>query len=743
MADNEYSPYLPSYDYFGPLMDGQQVVPPNKLVEPETRMQPDMLQAAMGLQPEAGTYIDELGRVYSKETNKLIPEARRPNVIPLTRNPNNELEFAMPRALDIVGNVMGGVVAPVKTADGAMIMGAGPIRKAAEAAGIRDAYQRTLSPLGLYSHGAEAAMSLPQAKGSPQQFKAMLEKAGVRPVEFENAGFDDAFAGKTSVTKDDVAKLFADKMPMLEEKVLGKKAPQLSANEINELNLLRNQDETKMALTDIQRMMVLERRQRGLEIDNPTKFQQYTLPGSENYREVLLKAPDIHTKMINDVEKQFEEVKTELSILRRNGKDNTEEYQQYSKMYDDLYKKRKELDSKKSNNYLSSHWDDPNVVAHVRMADRNVNGEKTLHVEELQSDWAQEGRKKGFKGSDDIDVKPLEQERERLRTELIAKESNFINQVSDGKYQTLNQILASRDKDMLQKFRIEKQNNQELQFLNKDLNDVETRISQSNYQNNSKLPSGPYVGNTQQWTDLALKRALKEAADGNYDRMVWTPGAEQAKRYNLSKRIDRLVYDPDKKVLTAYRDGFEAINKSAKPDELSDIVGKEVAKKLLETKPDNYGFHKLVDQQLSVGGEGMKSYYDKIVPTRLKEIVKRIDPEAKIEMVPIDKRNPESVTGKMVMAELPETRGTGSGFQQRFWEDLTQEERNELIANFRNKINKIEVPSIKMTPKLKEAIRKGLPAFSIGGAAALGVANSPNMRYNLKPVDHNPFEQKM
>ena len=130
MADDDYSQYMPSYDYFGPLMDGPMPsFPQNKLVEPETRMQPDMLQSAMGLQPEVGTYVDELGRVYSKETNKLLTESRRPNVIPLTRNPNNELEFAMPRALDIVGNVMGGVVAPVKTADGAMIMGAGPIKQ--------------------------------------------------------------------------------------------------------------------------------------------------------------------------------------------------------------------------------------------------------------------------------------------------------------------------------------------------------------------------------------------------------------------------------------------------------------------------------------------------------------------------------------------------------------------------------------------------------------------------------------
>ena len=39
----------------------------------------------------------------------------------------------------------------------------------------------------------------------------------------------------------------------------------------------------------------------------------------------------------------------------------------------------------------------PNVVAHLRLNDRTgENGEKLLHMEELQSDWGQRGRDKGF-----------------------------------------------------------------------------------------------------------------------------------------------------------------------------------------------------------------------------------------------------------------------------------------------------------------------------------------------------------
>src|SRR5262249_32088852 len=47
--------------------------------------------------------------------------------------------------------------------------------------------------------------------------------------------------------------------------------------------------------------------------------------------------------------------------------------------------------------YRSSHWDEPNVLAHIRFDDRTgPNGERILHVAEVQSDWHQAGRKRGY-----------------------------------------------------------------------------------------------------------------------------------------------------------------------------------------------------------------------------------------------------------------------------------------------------------------------------------------------------------
>jgi hypothetical protein len=46
--------------------------------------------------------------------------------------------------------------------------------------------------------------------------------------------------------------------------------------------------------------------------------------------------------------------------------------------------------------YQSDHWDQGNIAAHIRMTDRMLNGERVLFIDEIQSDWAQDGRKYGF-----------------------------------------------------------------------------------------------------------------------------------------------------------------------------------------------------------------------------------------------------------------------------------------------------------------------------------------------------------
>jgi hypothetical protein len=123
------------------------------------------------------------------------------------------------------------------------------------------------------------------------------------------------------------------------------------------------------------------------------KYSQYQIPGGENYREMLLKLPAL-------------DVKDERAInylqLEKRRVDPTEwAKSEDAKRLETLMEKARKFDTP----YNSGHWRmHPNTLAHVRLSDREgANGEKLLHVEELQSDWHQNGRKKGYKPDDYIE----------------------------------------------------------------------------------------------------------------------------------------------------------------------------------------------------------------------------------------------------------------------------------------------------------------------------------------------------
>jgi hypothetical protein len=649
---------------------------------------------------------------------------------------------------------------------------AGALSKAMEVA--RMAIPRELSPLGFYSHGAEAARGLSQAKGTPEQFAAMLQKSGVKGPEME--GFLKTFGGRPIVTQDEAAQYFKGAMPQVEETVLAGRKPVLSevekekwidaqaaerARETGDIEHVRDWANASPEIRDWHKEEAIKNFNERMVNDfgfaeqfndyvgTPTKFSQYTLPGGENYREVLLKMPvqgneaaalnkiaqDMYGKNYTDLMGDTSDLaKMRLAIKR-----------EYKNQYGESGLKAEDAAM-----FRSSHWDDPNVLAHLRMADRTgPNGEKILHVEEIQSDWGQKGKKEGFRNE---------------KPSLTPQEKEEFDRLTSIPY---------------------RERSTEEQARHFELDNKRKDIGQG-------VPPAPYVTNTQAWTDLALKRALKEAAEGGYDKLVWTPGAEQAKRYDLSKQISRLVLENDPAgghKLRAYSpSGDQVINKRIvdADRELPDLIGKDVAKKLLDqdlvnpkvfnekltsndiivvpkegryqiSAPWGWSTHvgmgvvnspeaaaeygarhfsnlakeansnmgtshateyknatrSLVGQDLSVGGEGMKGYYDKIVPNQLSKLVKKLDPEAKIGRDAIQTQD----TPRTMAYFLDWAAARGDNRPRPTLGQVWQNGANEpLVQQFMKETSGLEVPSLTITPAMREAIMKGQTAFKDGGS---------------------------
>ena len=128
------------------------------------------------------------------------------------------------------------------------------------------------------------------------------------------------------------------------------------------------------------------------------------------------------------------------------------------------------------------------------------------------------------------------------------------------------------------------------------------------------VPQSPFVTDTNAWTKLGLKVALKEAVTQGADKISWTTGEQQNEGYDLSKEIDKIYVQ---KGVEGSREGKYYVEAHAKgsgetpisgwykPEELENIVGKELAEKIV--KVDNEKTFSGVD--LKVGGKGMKGFY--------------------------------------------------------------------------------------------------------------------------------------
>ena len=363
----------------------------------------------------------------------------------------------------------------------------------------------------------------------------------------------------------------------------------------------------------------------------PTKYGKWVEPGGTNYREVLLQVErkggvydpsKLRVERIRPSATQGgsaklfydgQEIVHYDDIRLENGKwvgNTDDEWQQIGRWA--FIKKQ----NQNNPNFTSSHWEEPNVLAHVRMNDRvGPKGEKVLHVEEVQSDWHQKGREEGYRGP------------EATKAELAAAR----NRVHSANQALLDARLGGGDRiptSVLQ-----------------DLHDANIALHKLEGQGTTGVPDAPFK-ETMNWTGLAMKRVIDEAADGGYDRVSWTGGERQADRYSLAKHVSTITYQPGSGYLRAKApNGTEVLSQIVTPAELPGIMGKKIAQRLVGSPvvtpvQGMPGHHVLHGDDLTVGGEGMKGYYgaratpDKgILPEWVKSYAKKKGVAVEIEPV--------------------------------------------------------------------------------------------------------------
>ena len=489
-----------------------------------------------------------------------------------------------------------------------------------------------LIPTSAYRSRLEPAIeALPQEKMTPEQALGSFKKfpGGVGEDELQYTGIKGILEQGQPVTKTSLLEQVRSNPLEITDVYKGDYSLNPEAINFNQpaYDLTKKIDEAEAA----EDWITVEKLEKQLDMGNP-KYGRETLPGGSNYQELLMTLP-VDNKM-------------KLTSPSPDGL---------------------QIELPASAPYRSSHYDEPNILAHGRYNTRTIDGDKTLFIEEIQSDWHQTGR--------DIGYKP---------------------------------------------------------------------------DTPSGVPDAPYKS-TDKWAGLTFNRMLKQAVDSGHDRIAWTSGQIQADRYDLSEKIGKievtdaidlsksgkgsgLIYndnvritkmrDPDGSAVMdlAFNKEGKILQGDGKGKNLSEVVGKELAEKLIKSK----GSVNFSGDDLSIGGEGMKEFYDKILPKISGKIAKKYNSKVEVSADSLYDANPDLIQGTgrnridAIEDARDEVRYDGSGRLVPDADEYKAIQNGDVWeAYFDYDVGKgQQVWSMKITPEMKKAVAGGV-ALSGAGVAVL------------------------
>jgi len=502
-----------------------------------------------------------------------------------------------------------------------------------------------------YSVLAEAVLDMNFNSGSGQQILNQINNMpGIKQSEIVDTGLDNFLSGKDKVTKEELDNYILENniSTQINDKFLGEKEGQ------SEYLVAGDAYNDKGSIIDFLDKANTFEQARMYIMNDYDLYQDFFMFLGNKYNQRLV--DDWNNDKLTDTQEEnyLEEYLNDKLGVERSEFVNDTKYGTGDLVVPGGENYKEILISLPTNEkpYVPSHFagqvpEGHNLIAHARFNEREINGKKTLFIEEIQSDLHQQGRKEGY--GTELDMSPavnkfnsyLETIKERypelansdsylgLQSDVNALSQANSIEIANSIKKDIPYYLNDLNDELEEAGFNEAKDGFELRSNNYFFRDVDTLTERKG------VPDVPFKKN---WHELTMKRLIKYAVDNGFEAISLTPGQIQKDRYDLSKQISKVEIqkafpnDLDNTYvrLKAYgKDGDSlVINQNIFPEKLSDYVGKDLADKINEDRK-NKDYLKdgsaleYSGLDLQVGGEGMIGFYDKMLPSFINKFSKK------------------------------------------------------------------------------------------------------------------------
>jgi hypothetical protein len=475
------------------------------------------------------------------------------------------------------------------------------------------------APDDMYSHAIQTAERKIANNATSVQIINTLKNNGVKTEEIDWMGLPQWLSGKDKVSKQELLDFMRENQVELKEVVRGKDST-ISREEAEKI--LASGERVYLegggAITDLEKLRLVNEdaplyRENGR---NGTKFGNFMKPWTINdtYQERTLALPDNEAKYRNDQNEKYNALGKKVAnrivgegesnrLGIQAGRINLYDLRDQGRLTEEEKTELSSIDSLDKNiekSFKSSHFPEPNVVVNFMGQDEVIGQDKWFHIFEIQSDWHQKGREKGYRTESKGETE------DSLHKKWKEASDNVLKRIKEMREKNTSEDDAVKDPEFLRLVDIE--------------NSADRALKEFKYPDTIKVPNAPFK---KTWYELALKKILRMAVEGGYKGILLDTGDIVAERYDLSKQIETIRSERNNqggyKLYIKYKELNGSMEQSSGENELPDYVGKEIAEQIVKSPRDTVVFAGL---DLKVGGEFHRLYYDKKMPQFLSKYVK-------------------------------------------------------------------------------------------------------------------------